>query len=796
MPLLLSIALLSASALAYQLLLMRLLSIVHWYPFAAMIVSLALLGHGVSGTVLSFCVRLVRARFELCYAVCAAAFGLCAPLAFALAQRVGFNGLELVWDPGQVLQLAAIYLLLSVPFFLAASCFGMAFIALGDRIPRLYAADLAGAGAGAALLIALLYALPLHAVLRAIALGGFAAAALVGIAAGRRAWALGGVGLGLAFALALPTPWIAPRVNPFKGLPKALLLPGAHVVEERSSPFGLVSVLESPEVPLRHVPGLSLNASQEPAPQLGLYFDGDGPSPITAAGGAPHALDYLGQTTSALPYALLEAPRVLIVGAGGGTSVRQALVLGARAVDALELDPQVAQLVRERHAAFSGRLYQDPRVRLVLGDARNALRTSSDAYDLIELPLLDSAAGSGGGVQAAADSFLYTIEALRDAYARLRPGGYLAATRWETQPPRDSLKLFATAVAALEAEGVAEPGAHLLLIRGWQTSTLLLKRGAVSAGDIARLRAFCTRWSFDPAWFPGLEAAEANRHNAVEGQYLFEGARALLGSESAEYIAAYKFRIEPATDDLPFFHNFFKWRSLPELVRLRGAGAAALLDSGYLVLAGAFAQALPLALLLILLPLLASRRAPAPIPRWPPALYFLALGLGFLFVEIAALSRFSLFVGHPLWAATTVLAAMLGGAGCGSAWSMRWRGTRAASVAAALVVALLLSYEALLPAAFGVAAGWSIPLKALASVALLAPLGFVMGMPFPLGLSRLGERAPELVPWAWGINGCASVLAALLAVLLAMEFGYRAVVLSAAGLYALAAILWQRSIER
>ncbi|HET9484805.1 MAG TPA: hypothetical protein VFO79_12675, partial [Xanthomonadales bacterium] len=209
----LAIALVSAAALAYQLLLMRLLAIVHWYPFAALIVSLALLGHGISGTVLSFAGRRVVAAFERLFPACALGFGIAAVAAFALAQRVPFNGLELVWDAGQVLKLAAIYLLLSVPFFFAACCFGLAFVARAERIPALYGADLAGAGAGALLAVMALQVLDLPHALLVVALGGPLAAACALLAV-RRAAPAGALLLAAVVAAAsVPADWLAPRVN-------------------------------------------------------------------------------------------------------------------------------------------------------------------------------------------------------------------------------------------------------------------------------------------------------------------------------------------------------------------------------------------------------------------------------------------------------------------------------------------------------------------------------------------------------------------------------------------------------
>ena len=787
----LSVALVSAAALAYQLLLMRLLGIVHWYPFAAMIVSLALLGHGISGTVLAVWGSAARRRFLPLFSACAAGFALSAALCFAVAQRVPFNGLELVWNPGQVLRLALLYLLLSVPFLFAATCIGLALIARDAQIARLYAADLVGAGLGAAAAIGLMLALSLADGLRVVTLSGFAAAGLVWLEAPRPRRALALVLLGAAVAWLWPAEWLTPQVNAFKGLSKALLVENTRVIAERSSPLGLLDVIESPSVPLRHVPGLSLTTTMEPAPQLGMFTDGDDLGVITAwDGSASPALDYLGATTSALPFALVSSPRVLVLGAGAGADVLQALQLGAWAVVAVDLNPQRVALARETFADFAGHLYSDPRVRVVIADARGYLRANAETFDLIEFPPADSLAGAGAGVQAAADSFLYTVEALREAHARLGDRGVLAITRWESGPPRASLKLFATAVAALRAQGVVDPGRHLAAIRSWNTSTLLLTRRTLDAEDTARIAAFCDRLAFDPVHYPGLAADSANRYNIVTTPWLYQGAQALLGPDPAQYVRDYKFAIAPATDDRPFFHNFFRWRTLPELWRLRGAGAAALLDSGYLMLAAALAQAVPLALVLVLVPLLALRRAAPPRGQWRTAAYFLALGLAFLFVELALLSRFTLFIGSPLLAATVVLGTLLVFAGVGSAASPFVRARHPIGLAAtALAIALPLVDGVVLPVLFANAAAWALVPKALVSAATLAPLAVVMGMPFPLGLAHLAQTAPGFLPWAWGINGCASVISALLAVLIAIDFGYGSVIFAAAALYAFAAML-------
>ncbi len=473
---------------------------------------------------------------------------------------------------------------------------------------------------------------------------------------------------------------------------------------------------------------------------------------------------------------------MLVLGAGGGLDVLQALAHGATTVDAVELNPRMLALVRGPLDAFAGGLYRDPRVRVHAADARGFVRASADAFDLVVVPPLDAYAGTGA--HAAAESFPYTIEALRDYYRRLAPGGLVALTRWERQPPRDGLKLFATAIAALQAEGAA-PAQQLAALRGWQTTTLLLRRAGFTAADAAALRAFCATHGFDPVYFPGIEPGEANVHTRVARPWLHEGALALLGPQHEAFLEDYKFELRPTTDNRPYFFHFFRWRLLPELLALRGQGGLTLLDTGYLLLAGTLAQALPLALVLILLPLLAL---PRPQRRIGPPAYFACLGLAFLFIEIACLQRYSLYIGHPLIAAAVVLSGFLVFAGLGSALATRlggWRRLR--YVVAGIVLLVAVQIVALPPPG----AALPVALKAAISLATIAPLALLMGLPFPLGLARLAAEAPAAIPWAWGINGCASVLSALLAALLAVHFGFTVVLASAAALYVIAAASWR-----
>lgn len=785
-PPLWAVAVLAGASLAYEVLLTRLFAIIQWHHFAHMVISLALLGYGASGSFLTLAGERARHAFPGWFVGNAVLAGVGAVAAFALAQRLPFNAQELAWDWRQALYLPVLYLLLALPFFCVANCIGLTLCRFPQRIPRIYAYDLAGAGGGALGVILLLDRLSPAQVLRVVGVLGVAAAALAVLELGRRRSRPGlGAILGLLLLAALPADWLAPHPSPYKGLSQTLEVQGAAVAAERSGPLGQVTVVANDRIPLRYAPGLSLASPSLPPPQFGLFVDGEPAGAITRFDGDLTSLDWLDWLTSALPYHLLARPRVLVLGAGGGLEVLQALYHGADRVDAVELNPQVVDLVRGPFAAFAGGLYDLPQVRVHLAEARRFAATGTAHYDLIQLAPLGGFGAAAAGLHALDESYLYTVEAFGDYLARLRPGGLLSVTRWLRLPPRDSLKLLATAAAALERAGVAESGRRLALIRGWKTTTLVVKNGPLEAAELAALRAFCRQRSFDLAWYPGMTEAEANRYNFLDEPLFYRGAVALLGAEKEAFLAAYKFDLRPATDDRPFFSHFFRWRSLPELLGLRAGGGLGQLEWGYLLLVATLIQAVVAGLALIVLPLKLSGAAPHQDGRWRVLVYFSSIGLGFLFLEIAFIQKFILFLGHPLYAVAVVLSGFLVFAALGSAAAGRW--PRPGPMAAAAAVAVLaLAYLPILPGLFRWAWDWPDPGRIALALALIAPLAGAMGMLFPLGLARLGRTAPALLPWAWAINGCASVVSAVLAGLLAMAVGFSGVVAAAAVLYLLA----------
>jgi hypothetical protein len=779
--------LVSAAAIGYEILLMRVLSIVQWHHFAYMIISLALLGYGASGSFIAIFRKRLEERFEPAFSIGALLFSVTLVASYMVGQRIPFNALEIVWDSRQLLLLSLLYFVYFVPFFFAACCIGLALTCRRSAIGRIYFSDLFGAGTGAMLVIAALFVLSID---RAIVL--LASIALASsIALTRRSLVVAQIAWAASLFLVLPQSWFSLQVSPYKGLAQALEVIDSEVVTTASGPLGLLTVVDSPTVPFRHAPGLSFNARDVPPEQLGVFTDADGLSAITRYDGEMSKLGFLADLTATLPYQLLDRPEVLILGGGAGGDALLALYHDARHVDVVELNPQMTRLITETHADFAGEIYADPRVTVHANEARGYIARSERLYDLVYMGLLDSFGASGAGVHSLNESYIYTVEALQDYLAHTRPGGFIAITRWIKLPPRDSLKLFATAIAALRRSGVANPGERLALVRSWNTSLLLIKNGAIAENEVSAIREFARSRSFDIAYVPGIAPDDANRFNRLDQPHLYLGAEALLGDEADAYMDRYKFDIAPATDDKPYYFHFFKWRTLPEVLALRSQGGAGLIEWGYLVLVATLAQAVLAGVLVILLPLSRAKRSWSISSGLRFGGYFLLLGFAFLFIEMACIQKFILFLSHPLYSVAVVLSSFLVFAGLGSAASaVADRVVRRPVLTAVTVIGVLaLAYLVLLPLIFERFMGSPDAVRISLSALIIAPLAFCMGMPFPLGLSRVSDSAPDFVPWAWGINGFASVVSAVLATVLAIEYGFSAVVVVAVACYVLAAVL-------
>ena len=536
---------------------------------------------------------------------------------------------------------------------------------------------------------------------------------------------------------------------------------------------------------IRSLPGLSFAYRGSPPQQDGLTFDGDDLSPIPLiepgqAAFAPHLL-------SSLPYALRPDAETLILEPRGGLDVFVARASGARAIVAVESNELAVDAARSAYA--------DPRVTLVIEEPRAYVERHPDPYDVIDLALTAPYRPVTSGAYSLAEDYRLTLEAFERYLSRLKPSGLLAVMRWLQTPPSEETRLFALAAAAVRQAG-GDPAQSVVALRGYATALVLVKNGNYTSDELAAIRAFAESRRFDLIAAPGLRADEANRYNRLPDDAYHRLAASLLSAPdpSAVY-AAYAFDITPPTDDHPFFDHFFKWSQAPDVLATFGRTWQPFGGAGYFVLVALLALSAAAALILIVAPPGALRKPHPPPPlltssgegvgvRWTLA-YFGLLGIGFLFVEIPLVQQYILLVGQPTIALAVVLFALLIASGLGSLSSRRvpWR-----TGAIALTIAIAL-YPCLIRALAGAILPASIEVRLIAGGVALAPLGFLMGTMFPKGIAYLESRAPEWVPWAWGINGAAAVVSAVASALLALTFGFSLVIACGAVCYGVCSLL-------
>ena len=769
-----TILLCSLSSLAYQVTLTRLFSITLWYHFAFMIISIAMLGLAASGVAL---VLRPRLRALECLGLYSLLLGIAIPASWLIANLIPFDPVQLVWDWTQLLRIGLLYLVLAMPFFCCGLVIATAFAVQSARAPLLYGADLIGAGLGSLGILVMLCLLAPERSVLLLALAPLLAAALSG---GPRLRAVAMVCACFSLLIFIWQPdFAAVHISPYKGLPSALRFPGAVPLARYDSPFARVDTFESPAV--RFAPGLSLRWQEALPHQAGLTVDGGDISAITAVDDQ-RALGFLEDLPSALPYVVGNRARVLVLDPRGGLQLLVARRFAAKEIIAVESLPELVRVIRSDWHSFAGDLYAGT---TATGLGRSWLRTAGERFDIIDIALTGVEPFGSFGI---AEDFRFTVEAVKEYLGHLRPDGLLSVNLYLLPPPRTELRLLATLVAAMEESGVNEPARHLAIVRSWGTWCLLAKRSPLTAGDIERIKGFAEERWFDLVHYPGMVPSEMNRNIKMVTDDYGPAVAALLDPRQRDgFLTSYPFAVSPVRDDAPFFNYFLKPGRVGEVYRLMGGKWQFFLEAGFLVPA-VLAQVALLSLLLLLLPLLAGKghriRGLHGCRLLP---YFALLGGGFMFVETVLIQRLILTLEHPAFAVATVLAALLVSSGAGSLLSQRYTVLQRPATAAGIALLVIL-YSLALPAVTNAMAPWALVAKTGAVFLLLTPLGLLMGIPFPSGLRTLGAAEPRLIPWAWVVNGCCSVLAPLLAIMLAVMAGFSMVLALGAAAYGLACV--------
>lgn len=809
---------LSMATLALETALVRVFALAQGYHFAFMSISLALLGTGAGGTLLMLWRQLARRhaagpgrslvqRNEVgpvsgrdmhaahrqengglvlaCAGMAVTAIG-----GYLLSNWLPFDAYRVAWEPVQLLYMTIYYLSMALPFF----CGGLAMALLLEAAEKghvLYAASLLGSASGC------LVALPMLS-----SAGGSGTVALSAgvawVAAGVFGWpaahtarhrgratpvlCVGAALLSLGFAF-LRLPWFQVRISPYRSLSYALQLPGASSLWSRWNSWSRVDVVESNAI---HVaPGLSLTYAGHPPVQIGLYVDANAQSAIMG-----EQYGRLAEWSDALPLALAfrlrPRARALVLEPGGGLDVAVARSLGAE-VTAVSSNPLVVDAVRR----FGAGLYSDAGTRVVVqsprGFVRGAVRsthgTDQGFYDVVDVALIEAQQMVVSGAYSYGEDYRYTVQALADDLALLGNNGILVVQRWLQTPPSECLRAWGLVVAALEAAGYPQPQENLVAVRSWSTVLILAKTSAFTQVELNTVREFCAARQFDLVYVPDMRPEEANQYNIYRGEPYYHAFRGLLlAADREEFYRVQQYDVRPPRDDWPFYLNFFRWQQLPQVWRALGHTWQPFGGGGYLVLLALLAVVALAALGSILLPAWLGGRvdmASSTLPQGTILLCFGLLGIAYLAIEIPLIQRFVLFLDHPTAAFATVVSVLLTASGVGSLLAPRVHIRWSILLLVFLVLVLLIA----LPSILALFLGSPLAVRFVVAAGLIAPVGMLMGMPFPALLALVHRHAPGVVAWVWGINGFASVVASVLTALIALSWGFVAVFLVAVAAY-------------
>jgi len=799
------------AVLTLEIALTRIFSVSLWYHLAFMVISTALLGFGASGTLLTLRRDLIEKNLERNLTLFAGLTALAIVVCFTIMIRLPLDplapltgGLTASQQTGQtallILLLLADYVLVVIPFFFAGLTLGGTFSAFARRISTLYFADLIGAGVGCLVVIGALWVLPGQGVVLFAA--GLAALAAFffgllergpveeGKSSAPRATIVVAAGAILLFALSpIADRFLPLYIPPSKPLSQASTDPTIDLVYTGFTPFSRIDVMYREGASLGTW-GLSPLCTAPPSPeQLFITIDAAAITTITQFDGNLERISFVNCAPSSLAYQVRDQPleSALLIGPGGGIDVLTAYYNGVQRILGAEINPLIVNLVAsaDLYRDYAGGLYTDyPQIEIELAEGRNFVARSKEKYDLIQFSQVDTWAAAASGAYSLSENFLYTTEAFLDYYDHLTDEGMLTVGRWYFEPPRQAFRLVTIGTTALERRGVTDPAQHFMVVRAGDTSTFIMKKSPFTADEMARLRDVVDNLGFTMLYAPD----ETNPDNWF--------VRYFAAPDRAKFYQDYPLDVTPTTDDRPFFFEYYGWSNLGDF------------RSGKATLVILLVQALLLAGGLILWPLwrfrwhgLATRGA----RRF--MVYFAALGIGFIFIEIGLMQRFILFLGHPVYSTSVVLFSILTFSGIGSfisgrllaisprnsnhpeaserdpRWLQRW--------VIPLLSLLTVVYIFALPPLFRALLGLELTYRVALSILLLAPLGLLMGMPFPLGIRLVDRVNSALVPWAWGVNGFSSVVGSILAVMIAQSYGFALVMGLATAIYliGLAAVL-------
>ncbi len=773
-----------------------------------MVISIAMLGIGMAGTVLAILSSqfhtsdqaiitkraLSRVMAEqICsesnvpvYALCA---GISIVLSYVAANNLPFDPIKFSWEKWQILYLLPYCIVLSIPFFFTALLIASIFLNRSDMAKSVYCADLMGAGLGSISVLGLLHISgPENPVMYASILcltGSF-------IAGGRKIKTASLLMIVInILLLTAGHHFIEVKMSPYKRLSNYLKYPGAEHITTYNSSYSRIDVFKSPAV--RFAPGLSLTYLDPLPEQTGLAIDGDRITVVTESTDR-RKLKFLKFLPSSAAYEIKENARVLVLDPAGGLHALMAEYYDAEEVHAVESNPLLYKIVKDDFNQITGGLYKN---NTWTGLGRNVLQqTNEQQYDIIDMPMTGTSVMGSFGIS---EDYRYTVNAFEKYISALRKDGIISITLYLIPPPRTEFRFLATLRAAFERSGINDLSRRTVVIRSWDSMTILVGKSPFTDKELGEVREFSRTRRFDILYQHGIKKEDIRTYIKSPSDTYYAGLAHLLDPEkSSQFINDYLFDISPVKDDNPFFNHFVKFENINAIYKVMGRNWLYFLDEGYLMPL-ILISLIILSLIIISLPA-ASKSVRTRLKTYhhtltiSTMLYFAMIGLGFMFLEVSLIQKSILLLENPSYSFAVILTAILISSGTGSYMSRQYPVLSSPFFVSFLAV-LIFAYNYVYPFMLDHLVPRSLQTKILLLSLSVMPMGFFMGIPFPTGLGLLGQRYTSLIPWAWAVNACFSILAPVLTVVIALTAGFHTVMLLSSAAYLIAFILLTRMVR-
>lgn len=758
----------SSSQLYLEVSLTRIFSVTQGYHWAFLLVGLALLGSGLSGTYLMLKRDIYRTRGLEHLRVISLIYPASIILVYLGITLLPFDPYMIPWSKVQFLYFFFNLTSFLVPFFFYGLIISLSLIIFSERHFNLYCMTFVGASLGSIMALFLIPITDEFGIILISILLGFLSSTLI-CRDNPRYYTVSSILLLFSLYLFLYRPFNVPlRLSPYKDLAQILRFPQTKTLETHRTVNSRIDVIESPTI--RYAPGLSYKYKGRPPSGLGVTIDGENLKGIITSN---HFTEYLPQN---IVYLLKKDPKVLIIEPIGGLDIVLAKNRGVKDVTVILDDPILVDIMK-RYIHLSG-------VNFMVEHPRVYMSQTRELFDIIHFSLGESFYVVTSGAYSLRENYIYTLEGFKSSYLRLKPNGLIIFTRWLQRPPTEELKLFNIILNGLKELGIRDLERRIIVFRSLNTMTFIVKNEEFTRLEVETVKRFLETMAFDLVFLDGLRPSDANRFNVLPEDFYYRYFLELFHND--KFYINYPFRIEPARDDKPFFFHFFKKDQIEAILKNWGRTWQPFGGAGYIIIIFALLLVILISFLFIILPFLMGKaRFPRGYKISNFSLYFSAIGLAYMFVEIPILQRLILYLGKPVYSISLTLSLLLVFSGLGSALAIRLKRYP-------LILSLgfiLLLFSASVSFILERTLGYPFCYRLLISAGMIGILGLLMGMPFPIGLEKARNYSVDIIPWCWAINGFASVLSSFLSTMLAIYIGFTAILYISGILYLIAGLI-------